>query len=606
MEDVDIFRREVLSGIGAAGLGALTVGTGSAAAETSEYNVGTASPAAEQAARDAADNVIRVLDWDGDKKTVTGTFSDEAINKLDNRPDVRYTEINGTYHAISETLPWGIDRVDAEVAHDSGETGGDDTDGEGGAHVTIIDTGVDHNHEDLNGNYVDGYDFVNDDDDPMDNHGHGTHVAGTADAIDDSEDVVGVSTEANLHAAKVLDSDGSGTWSDVAAGIRWTANQGHDVGNMSLGGTSPSSTVEDACQYAYDNGVLLVAAAGNDGRNRVSYPARYDTVVAVSAMNENDELAWFSNTGDAVEFIAPGVDVLSTKLDGGTTTMSGTSMASPHVAGAGGQLMDNDDTNAEARSRLQSTAEDIGLSSDEQGNGLVDVAAALGLDSSDDLGGSNSSPTVDSLSATEVETSDSDAEFDVDWSVSDSDGNLSSVDLTLTDDTDGGTEDTASISVSGDTASGTTRLVADGDDGSGNSYTVEAVVTDTDGASDSATTSVSETEDTSGGNAPTVDSLSLSEDNSGGSPHADFDASWSVSDSDGDLDTVDLTLTDTDTGATEDSASVDVSGSDASGTTDLKAKFDENNTHTYEVELVVTDSNGNSASDTATEVEDGS
>lgn len=140
----------------------------------------------------------------------------------------------------------------------------------------------------------------------------------------------------------------------------------------------------------------------------------------------------------------------------------------------------------------------------------------------------------------------------MDWSVSDSDGNLEAVDLTLTDDTDDETEDTASISVSGDTASGTTRFVAAGDDGSGNSYTVEGEVTDTEGSSETATTTISETEDTGGDNAPTVDSLSLTEDNHGGSPHADFDVSWGVSDSDGDLDTVDLKLTDLEDGETED------------------------------------------------------
>ncbi|AGN01975.1 glycoside hydrolase family 81 [Salinarchaeum sp. Harcht-Bsk1] len=221
-------------------------------------------------------------------------------------------------------------------------------------------------------------------------------------------------------------------------------------------------------------------------------------------------------------------------------------------------------------------------------------------------GGSSSAPTVDSLSASEVETSDSDAEFDVSWSVGDSDGDLSSVDLTLTDDGDGTTEDSASISVSGSSASGTTRLVAAGDDGTGNSYTLELVATDGTGNTASSTTSVTESEDTSSGNAPTVDSFSISEDNSGGSPHAEFQIDYAVSDADGDLSSVDLTLTDTEDGQVEGSTTVSVSGSSGSGTETLSARKAENDGHTYEAECVVTDANGNTDTATATEVEDGS
>jgi endonuclease YncB( thermonuclease family) len=215
-----------------------------------------------------------------------------------------------------------------------------------------------------------------------------------------------------------------------------------------------------------------------------------------------------------------------------------------------------------------------------------------------------SAPTVDSLSASEVETSDGDAEFDVSWDVGDSDGDLSSVDLTLTQDSDGSTEDSASISVSGSGATGTTRLVAAGDDGSGNAYTVDCTVTDSNGSTASGSTSVSETESTS--SAPTVDSLSVSEQNGGGDPHAEFDVAWSVSDADGDLSTVDVTLTDLDDGETEGASSVSVSGGSASGTESYTAKKEENSGHTYEAEVVVTDGKGNTDSATAQEVEDGS
>ncbi|MFB6220618.1 MAG: S8 family peptidase, partial [Halolamina sp.] len=252
-----------------------------------------------------------------------------------------------------------------------------------------IDTGIDDDHPDLQANvgagkaYVDckgpncNYPWSDDND-------HGTHCAGIADAIDNSEGVIGVATEATLHAVKVLDKRGSGSYSDVAAGIEYTADQGWDIGSMSLGGSSDSQTVRDACRYAYDKGVLLVAAAGNDGpcSDCVNYPAKYSTVIAVSATSEDDSLASFSSTGPEIELAAPGENVYSTVI-GGYDTFDGTSMACPHVSGGGAQLMANGYTNTQARDQLNSTAEDIGLASNESGSGLLDVAAALGLDSSD-------------------------------------------------------------------------------------------------------------------------------------------------------------------------------------------------------------------------------
>lgn len=594
-----ITRRHVLQGAGGT-LGALTVGVGSAGAtDTKEYNIGTASPAAERAARDAARDVIRILTWNGGQKTITGTFTEEAIENLSQRADVRYTEVNGEMHAIAQKLPWGVDRVDADVAHDNGETGD-------GADIAIIDTGIDDDHPDLKANIGPGKAFVacgnrssggppcstaNCNEAWSDDHDHGTHCAGIADAVDNTEGVVGVSTAATLHAVKVLDCNGSGSYSDVAAGIKHTADQGWDVGSLSLGG-SKSDTVEDAVEYAYGNGVLLVAAAGNDGpcTDCVSYPAAEPEVIAVSATSDDDSLASFSSTGPEIELAAPGEDIYSTII-GDYDTFSGTSMACPHVSGAGGQLMANGYSNTEARDRLNSTAEDISLGDNEQGNGLLDVEAALGL----------SELSVDSLSAMEVETSDGDAEFDVSWEVSDPEGQLDSLELILEDTTDAETEDSASPSISGETASGTTRLVASGDEGSGNSYDVTATVTDADGNSDSETVSTAETED-----SPTVDSLSLSEVETDDSD-AEFDADWSVSDDDGDLDTVNLVLYELDSDGNrveeEDSATESVNGDSASGTLRLVAAGDDGSGNSYEVEATVSDTDGTATSETATEAE---
>jgi len=195
-----------------------------------------------------------------------------------------------------------------------------------------------------------------------------------------------------------------------------------------------------------------------------------------------------------------------------------------------------------------------------------------------------SPPTADGITLSEVETDDADAEFDASWAVSDSDGNLSSIDLTLTDDTDEETEETASLSISGDTASGTTRLVAADDDGSGNSYTVEVMVADEFDETDSATASARESE-----NAPAVDALSASEVETDDSD-AEFDVSWDVSDDDGDLSSLELVLIGDADDTTEDTASLSVSGSSASGTTRLVATADDGSGNSYTVEATVTDS----------------
>ena len=388
MTDKDEFhltRRNALQltsgAVSALGLSGLAAGQTHPQTETEtptvRVNVGYSAPSGRRAARNQAEEVLYEFAFDA----LTITIAESAIDGLRQRSDIRYVERDGRMEAIAQTLPWGIDRVDADIAHENGETGE-------GADIAIIDTGIDQTHPDLRTNLGEGQAFAGGQSYPVwqDDNGHGTHCAGIADALDNSQGVVGVSTEASLHAVKALTAAGIGFTSDVAAGIEYTADQGWDVGSLSLGG-GESDLLKDACAYAHGKGVLLVAAAGNDGpcSDCVSYPAAYDEVIAVSATDENDDLAGFSSTGPEVELAAPGVEILSTYLGGSYTELSGTSMACPHVSGAGGQLMANGYTNTEARDRLASTAEDISLSSNEQGNGLLDVAAALGLDSSGDL-----------------------------------------------------------------------------------------------------------------------------------------------------------------------------------------------------------------------------
>ncbi|PSQ45806.1 peptidase S8 [Halobacteriales archaeon SW_6_65_15] len=388
-----VSRRNVLRIAGASV--ATAAGSGLAAAEpgdTVEVNVGFASERGRQKALGAADEVVREFN---SIDVVTLRLPKQAATALEQNPNIRYVEENGEMHALAQDLPWGIDRVDAEIAHANGDTGA-------GADIAIIDTGIDDDHPDLQANLGKGRAFVNCGNGGYfgncywagnsnscnypwsDDNDHGTHCAGIADAVNNNEGVVGVSTEATLHAVKVLDCSGSGSFSDIAAGIEYVADQGWDVGSLSLGGSSDSSALRDAVQYATDNGVLLVATAGNEGSctDCVGYPAAYPEVVAVSSTDSNDNLSSFSSQGPEVEIAAPGTDIYST-VPSGYDTFSGTSMACPHVSGAGGQLMSNGSGNSQTRDTIKKTAENIGLASNESGAGLLDVAAALGHDSSD-------------------------------------------------------------------------------------------------------------------------------------------------------------------------------------------------------------------------------
>jgi subtilisin family serine protease len=264
---------------------------------------------------------------------------------------------------------WGLDNT--------GQTGGKDdadidapeaweiTTGVTETMIAVIDTGVDYNHEDLDDGRVRtdiDQDYVNDDDDAMDDHSHGTHVAGTIAAeTNNGVGVAGVMWQAQILPLKVLGSRGSGSADDVAAAIRYAADQEADVINMSLGSRSCSQTIADAVNYAYDKGVVIVAAAGNSGSS-IGYPAKHAPVIAVGATDHNDHKAYFSNYGDELDVVAPGVSIFSTVPNNGYDAFSGTSMASPHVAGVVGLLLSqrSDLSNGQVREILRQSADDLG------------------------------------------------------------------------------------------------------------------------------------------------------------------------------------------------------------------------------------------------------
>ncbi len=279
--------------------------------------------------------------------------SAQAAERLARHPKVRTVVPDQRVEASAQSIPTGIRRIGGT----SSSTASGDGAGSVNADIAILDTGIDAAHPDLNVvggvNCSSGSSYA-------DGNGHGTHVAGTAAAKDNSDGVVGVAPGARLWAVRVLDNSGNGSWASVICGIDWvTANAATiEVANMSLGGSGSESHCADGglreaiCRSVVDAGVPYAVAAGNSGVNATSYvPATFPEVMTVSALadfngapgggasptcrsDQDDTLADFSNYGADVDLIAPGVCINSTWMGGGYSTISGTSMATPHVAGA--------------------------------------------------------------------------------------------------------------------------------------------------------------------------------------------------------------------------------------------------------------------------------
>jgi aqualysin 1 len=245
--------------------------------------------------------------------------------------NVSYVVADGIASADAQTLPWGIDKIDADL---SSTLAGNGSGSIGNVDAYVIDTGIDTAHPDLN--VVSWTQFAGGPD--RDCNGHGTHVAGTIGAIDDAAGVVGVTPGIRLHAVKVLNCAGSGSWSDIISGINYVAGTSARpaVANMSLGGPQ-NTAVDNAVRGAVDKGVFFAVAAGNDGQLACSHsPAAAGPkagLATVAATDSSDAEASWSNYGSCVDIWAPGVSIFSTYKGGGYKTLSGTSMASPHVAG---------------------------------------------------------------------------------------------------------------------------------------------------------------------------------------------------------------------------------------------------------------------------------
>ena len=358
---------------------------------------------------------------------IAATLPAGAIEGLSRNPHIASIDLDDTVYAVDAELEnsWGVKRIGAGTVHTDPVNPNKGT----GVKIGIIDSGINYLHPDLNDNFDSlnlGYDFYYYDYDPMDVYGHGTHVAGTACAEDNESGVVGVAPECNLYSLRVLNEDGVGYWSDIIAAVEWSTGatmqitnvftgeiltvQGlkMDVINLSLGkARDPGSTVKQAFDNAEAKGVVIVAAAGNSGTvsgkgKNVIYPAKFASVIAVAATDSADKRASFSSTGPEVDLAAPGVSVYSTWNDSSSYSNpqpicnalgdcykygSGTSMASPHVAGvaalviAKGVVKDLNGIKGisdEVRQIMTSTVQDLGTTGldPQYGYGLVNAVAA--------------------------------------------------------------------------------------------------------------------------------------------------------------------------------------------------------------------------------------
>jgi serine protease len=342
-----------------------------------------------------------------DRETVDAK---EAMAYYRSLPEVEYVEPN--YNMYAFTTPndtyyqyqWHMSQLNMPDAWDI-------TMGSSSVKVAVIDTGVAYDLSDLSGtafDLVNDKDFVNNDMDAYDDNAHGTHCAGTiAQTTNNASGTVGMAPNITILPLKVLANSGSGATDGIAAAIIWAADHGTDVISMSLGGGGFSQTMYDALEYAYNAGVVIFAAAGNDGTGTVSYPAAYNEwVIAVGSTRYDKQKAPYSQYGSALDIMAPGGDtsvdqngdgyadgVLQQTITGYNSTtkttdytpgyffFQGTSMACPHAAGLGALLKSHklDATPAQIRAAMENTAEDLGAAGWDStfGWGLMDPVAAL-------------------------------------------------------------------------------------------------------------------------------------------------------------------------------------------------------------------------------------
>ncbi|KAH8172242.1 subtilase family protein [Sarocladium implicatum] len=325
-----------------------------------KYIVKMKSDSVTAAVSSAISKIASVADYTYSRKFngFAGSLSDKEVQSLRDDPNVEYVEQNAKVwmFATQQNAPWGLARISSQAPGGTTYTY-DESAGEGTC-AYVVDTGIDVDHPDFEGRATFAKNFADSNDN--DGQGHGTHVAGTIGST-----TYGVAKKTKLFAVKVLNDDGQGSNADVIAGLDFVVDDAPTqdcpngvVVNMSLGGYF-SSSVNQAAASITSAGHFLAVAAGNDGADSADYsPASESSACTVGATEKDDSLATYSNIGSLVDVLAPGSDILSTWIGGETNTISGTSMASPHVAGLAAYL----------------------LGTGESADGLCEAIASSGLD----------------------------------------------------------------------------------------------------------------------------------------------------------------------------------------------------------------------------------
>lgn len=246
-------------------------------------------------------------------------------------PHIRQ-ELYGLSPKSGQYLGWQIKQFDVEKEWVK-------TQGEG-VRIGVIDTGCDYNHEDIKSNIDQGINIIDTNKDPMDDNGHGSHVAGTIAASNNGLGIVGIAPKARIVPIKALDARGAGDNRNVAKAIVWASDNNVDIITMSLGSEYPSRAIEDAINYASGKNTIMFCAAGNSGiESGIQYPAKYNRTISIGAINRELDICDFSCCGDELDFLAPGYEIISCIPNNSYASMSGTSMATPYAVGCAALLL---------------------------------------------------------------------------------------------------------------------------------------------------------------------------------------------------------------------------------------------------------------------------
>jgi len=317
-------------------------------------------------------------------KISTGKKVKDIIDILKKNKDIEYIEPNYVIEASEiandsyYSEQWGLKKIEIEEAWKINE-------GENDVIIAVLDSGLDLAHLDLQANIKSSYDFVNDDADASDDNGHGSMVAGIIGAVkNNSIGISGVAPKCKIMPLKVLDSEGYGTYADVADAIIYAADNGAKVINLSLGGYAYSQYLQDAINYAFNKNCVIVASAGNNNTDEPFYPAACANVISVSSINKDNNKSTFANYGNYIDLVAPGEQIISCDLNNNYRYGNGTSYSAPFVSGVAGLLFsaNKNISNLDLMSKLFSSAKDLGQTGydNEYGYGLIDAYAALKAD----------------------------------------------------------------------------------------------------------------------------------------------------------------------------------------------------------------------------------